>query len=250
MLTADQYAASIIDKYRVVVDTDSSSHRAADELVPLLKKWGSQYLQGITLSGAYAGNSAVRLSSDVDILVALKPLPDRDIKNVFWGLFEFLSDHIKQIHTRTVSIRAETRDFKVDLIPAFRDHGLVLFNKKSGHEVRTDLTRHVHLIANSGRQEEICALKIWRERQQLEFPSFYLELTVLNALESERYGRLADNVRTILRYIGNRLEQAVVRDPANDDNIVSNDLTAAEKKAVAKAARDALYDENWKKILW
>jgi hypothetical protein len=31
---------------------------------------------------------------------------------------------------------------------------------------------------------------------------------------------------------------------------VSNDLKESEKKAIAKAARDALYDENWKKILW
>jgi hypothetical protein len=41
-----------------------------------------------------------------------------------------------------------------------------------------------------------------------------------------------------------------VRDPANEDNVVSKDLSAAEKRAMGKAARDALYDENWKKILW
>jgi len=27
-------------------------------------------------------------------------------------------------------------------------------------------------------------------------------------------------------------------------------MSAKEKAAIAKAARDALYDENWKKILW
>jgi hypothetical protein len=42
----------------------------------------------------------------------------------------------------------------------------------------------------------------------------------------------------------------VVADPANADNVVSNDISAADKKAIAIAARDALYDENWKKILW
>jgi len=31
---------------------------------------------------------------------------------------------------------------------------------------------------------------------------------------------------------------------------LSRDLSAAEKKTIAKAARDALYDENWRKILW
>ncbi len=42
----------------------------------------------------------------------------------------------------------------------------------------------------------------------------------------------------------------MVRDPANEENVVSGDLKPAEKPAIAKAARDALYDENWKKIVW
>jgi hypothetical protein len=141
----------------------------------------------------------------------------------------------------------------VDLIPACRNReasGNVLFNKRSGSAVHTDVAQHVHLVANSGRQQEICALKIWRERCGLDFPSLYLELTVLHALAAERFGQLADNVLVVLRYICNRFEQAAVRDPANFDNIVSEDLSGGEKKAIAKGARDALYDENWKKILW
>ena len=70
------------------------------------------------------------------------------------------------------------------------------------------------------------------------------------ALESEPYGQLSHNVLTALRYIGVRLEKTVVRDPANEDNVVSNDLSMAEKTAIAKAARNVTYDENWKKILW
>jgi hypothetical protein len=112
------------------------------------------------------------------------------------------------------------------------------------------VARHVHLMANSGRQQEICAFKIWRERMSLDFPSLYLELTVLRALGQERFGQLAENILAVLRYLSHRFEQAVVADPANSDNIISNDLSAGDKKAIATAARDALYDENWKKILW
>ena len=251
MPTVDQYAASIVEKYHVAADSKSPSHRAADEVIPLLKEWGKQYLQGITLSGAYAKNTAISLSADVDVLVALNPVPGKEMKNIFWSLFEFLSDRDWRPHTRDVSIQVEARKLKVDLIPACRDHGgYVLFNKRSGAEVHTDIAQHLHLVGNSGRQQEICALKIWRERNKLEFPSLCLELTVLNALESERFGQLADNVLAVMRYLANRFEQATVRDPANEDNIVSNDLSSSDKKAIAKAARNALYDENWKKILW
>ena len=253
MPTVEQYAASIVEKYHVDADTGSPSHRAADEIIPVLKQWGKQYLLGITLSGAYAKNTAVTLSSHVDVLIALSPVPNMDMKKVFWSLFEFLSDRNLRPRTREVSVQVQCKGLSVDLIPACRDRGSsgnLLFNKKLDDAVATDVAQHVHLIANSGRQQEICALKIWRARQGLDFPSLYLELTVLRALEDERFGQLADNVLTVLRYLASRFEQAQVRDPANAKNILSDDLSESGRQAIAKAARNALYDENWKKIIW
>lgn len=253
MLTLDEYAASVTEKYHVVADTRSPEHHAADAMGSLLKQWASEHLEGITLSGAYAKNTAVTLSSDVDVLVLLSPVPNMELKRVFWSLFEFMTEQNLPAHTRDVSVRVQWKDLKVDLIPSYRDRksgGNILFNKRSGDEVHTNVAEHVHLIANSGRQQEICALKVWRERSQLDFPSFYLELTVLRALEGERFGRLADNVTTVLRYLANRLERGIVKDPANEDNLVSSDLTGADKAAIAKAARSALYEENWKKFIW
>ena len=253
MITSEQYAASIVEKYHIVSDTDSQAHRAADDVIPLVKQWGQQHLLGMTLSGAYAKNTAITLSSHVDMLIALSPVPGMEMKNIFWNLFEFLTDHDLRPRTRDVSIQVQRKELHVDLIPVCRDGGSsgnVLFNKRTGTSVRTDVAQHVHLVANSGRQQEICALKIWRERNSLDFPSLYLELTVLHALESERFGQLADNFLAVLRHLAGRFEGTVIRDPANSDNILSNDLVAVDKKAIAKAARDALYDENWKKILW
>ena len=251
--TVDQYAASIVEKYRVIPDTTSTSHIAADEVLPLLKQWGKQYLLGLTLSGAYAKNTAITLGSHVDVLIALGPVPGMEMKSVFWSLFEYLSERKMRPQMRDVSIRLESKKLNVDLIPARRalsGAGNVLFNKRAGHDVHTDVARHVQLVASSGRQQEICALKIWRERMGLEFPSLYLEFTVLHALGGERFGQLADNVLGLMRYLSGRFEEAVVRDPANPQNILSNDLSAEQKKAIAGAARNALYDENWKKILW
>jgi hypothetical protein len=253
MPTVDQYASEIVEQYHVDADTGSPAHRAADAVIPLLKQWGKQYLQGITLSGAYAKNTAISLSSHVDVLVALSSIPGMEMKKVFWSLFSYLTDHDLAPRTRNVSIQIRSKGLTVDVIPACRNgskSGSLLFNKKTGCEVSTDLAQHVHLVANSGRQQEICALKIWRERGALDFPSLYLELTVLHALERERFGQLADNVLAVLRYLAGRFEQAVVHDPANEDNILSNDISVGTKREIAKAARNALYDENWKKILW
>ena len=253
MPTVEEYAALVVEKYRVVADTGSPAHRAADKVIPVLKEWGKQYLLGITLSGAYAKNTAITLSSHVDVLVVLSPVPGMEMKNIFWNLFEHLTDRDLRPRTRNVSIQLESKGLAVDVIPACRDpksSGNVLFNKRSGATVHTDVAKHVHLIANSGRRQEICALKIWRERNALDFPSLYLELMVLQALEAERFGQLADNVLAVLRYLSNRFERTVVRDPANPKNVLSDDLSGDAKKAIAKAARNAMYDEDWKKIVW
>lgn len=251
MPTVDQYASTVVEKYHITADTGSPSHQAADELVPLLKQWGKQYLLGMTLSGAYAKNTAIHLSSDVDVLIAVTPVPNMDMKRIFWSLFEFLTDQDLRPHTKSVSIQVEQNGLFVDVIPACSDRGgNLLFNKRSGRIVETDVAQHVHLVANSGRQQEICALKIWRERNGLDFPSFYLEMTVLKALETERFGQLADNVLTVLRFLAGRFPELVVRDPVNARNVLSNDLTDEAKRAISAAARNALYDENWKKILW
>jgi len=251
MATVEQYAASVVEKYRVVPDPGSAPHRAADDLIPLLKQWGKQHLLGITLSGAYAKNTAITLASHVDMLIALSSVPGMGMKEVYWSLFEFLTEHDLKPKTRNVTIQLKNKGLAVDLIPVCREgSGNVLFNKRSGREVRTDVAQHVHLVSNSGRQQEICALKIWRERNELDFPSLYLELAVLRALETERFGQLAENVLVALRYLANRFEKEVVRDPASRDNVLSDDLAASDKKAIAKAARDALYGENWKKIIW
>jgi len=67
MANTEQYVASMVERYRVQVDTVSPTHRAADEILPLVKSWGKQYLLGVTLSGAHAKNTAVSLGSHVAV---------------------------------------------------------------------------------------------------------------------------------------------------------------------------------------
>ena len=252
MLTVDQYAASVVGKYQIIPRAGSPSHKAADGLIPSLKRWGGKYLLGITLSGAYAKSTAISLSSHVDLLLSMQLSPDMEVRTVFWKLFEHLADQNLRPHTRNVSVQVESQGLRVDLLPAWRSSASdeILYHKEPGRPVHTSVAKHVHLITNSGRAQEICALKIWRERHALDFPSFYLELATLKALEGERFGQLADNVFNVLRYLSSRFEKAVIRDPANPDNVVSDELTAAQKKQIAQSARKALEDDNWEKIIW
>jgi hypothetical protein len=57
-------------------------------------------------------------------------------------------------------------------------------------------------------------------------------------------------VQRVLNYIAENLETAVVEDPANTNNCISDDLTQAERKAIAAQARTSYNARTWGETLW
>ena len=98
-------------------------------------------------------------------------------------------------------------------------------------------------------------MKLWRNQKGLDFPSFYLELSVIRALSAGPLpGPLSDHALTMLsqrvmavfEYLRDSFPAARIADPANTNNIISEDLTAQEKakvSAAAKAARAASWED-------
>jgi hypothetical protein len=115
--------------------------------------------------------------------------------------------------------------------------------------VKTNPTQHIIDVAGSGRIEEIRVIKLWRDQIGLNFPSFYLELSVIAALRKRPLGALADNVWAVLGYLENLFPARSVLDPVNANNIVSDLTDAATKDAVRKAAQFARGGRAWSEII-
>jgi hypothetical protein len=105
-------------------------------------------------------------------------------------------------------------------------------------------------VINSRRVNEIRAIKIWRNLHKLDFFSFYLELSVMNALAYKPTTTVAQNVITALEYLESSFPTARVLDPANTNNVVSDDLTIAEKNAIATQAKSSRQAPYWEQIIW
>ncbi|WP_222829237.1 hypothetical protein [Terriglobus saanensis] len=60
---------------------------------------------------------------------------------------------------------------------------------------------------------------------------------------------LSDNVWTILEYLAESFSAARIVDPANTNNVISDDLTATEKQSIAAAARTARNAPTWEEIV-
>jgi hypothetical protein len=252
-MMSDQYVTSVVRKYAVETGPGSPAVRAANETIPVVEEWAGKQLLEIGLSGSYAKGTAISLGTDIDIFISLDQALGQGMKEIYWSLFQFCVDRQWRPRAQNVSVRIESGGLKIDLVPGRKQKGpagdQTLYRRKKDSWLQTNVAQHIKLVAGSGRSEEIRALKIWRERNHADFPSFYLELTTLEALKQNRSNSLAVRTRAVLHYLADGFMEARVVDPANTNNVISDELDLSEKRAVMNAARTSLQRE-WEQILW
>ena len=243
-MNADQYLLSLVR--RETVDTGQSSpvRGVIGVLRPALVKWGNNYLAGIAPSGSFAKSTAIRSGTDIDLFLSLRAETPDNLRDIYKTLFNAMQQAGYTPKKQNVSINIKVGAYDVDLVPAQRqdnvssDHSL--YRSKKDSWTKTNVQKHIATVRAGGRLLETRLLKLWRNQKGLDFPSFYLELTVIEALRYSQLSSPSDQVRRVLEYLRDSFVNARVQDPANTNNIISDDLTVAEKSAIKSAATRAL----------
>ena len=254
-MTSDEYLQSLIAKYYVTVRQGSPAHNAGNALYPIIQEWAGTQLRKVQFSGSNAKGTAVRGTTDVDLFISLKSDTTNTLKEIYDSLHtRVINNGYTAARKQNVSIHISHGGIEVDLVPAVHygdnseDHWLYV-NKANRERTKTNINAHIDIVRNSGRIDEIVLAKIWRKNHGLEFPSFFLELAVIEALKYKRSG-LPDHFLAVLDYLSNGFSSARFVDPANTNNIVSDDLTANEKKFIAERATISRHEQNWESIVW
>jgi hypothetical protein len=153
---------------------------------------------------------------------------------------------------RNVSVQISVDGYKVDLTPGTLqnpntdDHSI--YRRKAYTWTKTNVRTHQAYVLDGGRTQETRLTKLWRDQHALDFPSFYLELVVIRALYGQ-YGSLPQNLFELFRYLVREFHDARFVDPANSNNVVSDDLTNAEKGLIVAGAEEALAATIWEEIV-
>jgi len=249
----EEYVRSIISKYALSSAPTPAGAAAAQAAYPLIQQWAGKHLLKVSYSGSTAKGTAISGITDVDLFISLSNDTPENLSDIFQKLAKRFEDSGYTIRRQNVSIGIKHNGISLDLVPARKHSGNTgdhsLYRSKARTWTQTNVDTHVRIVTQSGRLDEIRALKIWRALHGLEFPSFYLELTVINALYRKQAGQVASNFAAVLEYLRDSFERAAVTDPANANNKISDDLSAAEKRAVASAAATCL-QRNWNQVLW
>jgi len=254
-MTADEYLNNLIVRYRVATGEGTSASSSGDAVYQVVKRWAGQYLRKGSYSGSYAKGTAIRGRTDVDIFLSLTSNTPDTLKQLFEGLHDWMTRNgYPNARKQNVSIHVVHNGNDVDLVPAVHlggnaeDHWLYV-NKANRERTKTNVNTHIDTVRSSGRINEIILAKIWRKNHGLDFPSFYLELAVIEALKYKRSG-IANNFLAVLEYLSDGFLLARFVDPANTANIISDDLTCAAKSAIADKAQESRRQQRWENIVW
>ena len=239
---------------RQAVNTSSTSPVLGVQavLMPLLNQWGGNVLRKVHPSGSFAKGTANLSGTDIDLFISISSSVTDSLKHIYTTLFNKMSQNGLNPKQQNVYINVRVNGYEVDLVHAnhqggnSEDHSI--YRRRADTWTLTNVYTHVATVANSGRTGEIRILKLWRDQNQLDFPSFYLELAVLNALSGAR-GTISQNVWTALEYIRDNFANERIVDPANTNNIISNDLSAADKGKIVVAATRALQARIWGEVI-
>ncbi|MHC1725342.1 MAG: nucleotidyltransferase [Syntrophobacteraceae bacterium] len=250
MKTSDQYLKQIISKYR---SDEYGVKTQVQTIYPLIQDWAHQYLVDGFYSGSIARGTAISIATDADVFISLSSATPEELPQIFLSLFDTLSKSGYLVQKQNVSIGVKSGGYKIDFVPGKRqdqhsyDHSL--YKSLSNSLITTDVNKHLQLVADSRRLDEIKLTKIWRGLNALNFPSFYLELVVLDCLAGRPHSNLSGNFWKVLGFLASNFPRRRYIDPANTDNVISGDLTYPEKKLIQRAARVARAKKDWGKIL-
>jgi len=251
-MTRDSYLQSILLREAVDTGLYSPVRGVIAIIQPHIAAWAGRYLAGLTPSGSFAKGTANKSVTDIDLFISLSSATPDTLKQVYESLFQKMAEVGGAPKRQNVSINIKINGFSVDLVPAkqqdvwTQDHSL--YRRRADTWTKTNIAKHISHVVNGGRQDETRIVKLWRNQKGLDFPSFYLELSVLAAL-SGYSGSLSYNVWRVLHYLRDIFPKARMVDPANTNNVISDDLTDAERTKIKSAAELSLKADNWNQIV-
>jgi hypothetical protein len=252
-VSPSDYLRAILQREAVDTSTNAPLRQLEAEVQSLCERWAGRYLLEVYPGGAFEKGTANQSGISIDFIVSLLPQTPFLTRQIYESLFLHLERHGLEPERRTVSIGLRLDGATIDIIPAKRESlgndVQEIYSARRNAAMKTNLNHHVLDVIESGRREEIRVLKLWRDQHELDFPSFYLELSTIAALRRRPLGELADNVWTALGYFEQLFVGRAILDPANANNVVSAEMTTNEKMAIAAAATATRGTRSWAEIV-
>ncbi len=92
-------------------------------------------------------------------------------------------------------------------------------------------------------------MKLWKIRKNVPFKkSFLLELMTIDGCKGRQSYDLEGQALAALSYVRDNIKTCSVRDPANSNNSLSDDLDASARATIYQRANEALNTKYWSEV--
>jgi hypothetical protein len=249
---SDAYLQGILAREAVDTSLYSPVRSVQTTLMPVISGWAGNKLLSVDPSGSFTKGTANRSGTDIDLFISLSEETSETLQQIYEVLFNRLTAVGYAPKRQNVSLNIKVGSCDVDLVPAKRqnawsnDHSL--YRRRADTWTKTNVQTHIATVRAGARLQETRLIKLWRGQKNLDFPSFYIELAVIEALRNTTYATLSERVAACLMYLRDSFPNARFVDPANTNNVISDDLTEAEKQKISTAAEQA-FKGNWDQVV-
>lgn len=214
----------------------------------LREKFGEEPV--IRYAGSKAKGTMIAENYDLDIVSYFPHNKNMTLKEIYDSVQKMLSSKYaiepkaSAIRIKRIDNDVET-DYHIDVVPGkFVDGNkgdaflYVAYGEKE--RMQTNIDTHIAYVKDSGCQDIIKLMKLWKERNHIPFKTFVLEIAVVETLRGSDKKDVSGALRKVFNYISDEIESARLLDPANSNNIVSEVISSGDKSIIASGAAKAL----------
>lgn len=225
-MTVAEYLESLLDEEKIDDTDKEETKKKRDEVETAIREEFGDKVKTVKYSGSIAKHTAINSSKDLDLAIHFKKESFDTLKEMYENVFDFL-DYNYNVRKQKVSIGLT--DFDVDVVPGRRideeddsNNDVFLYRSDDDSRIKTNIEKHKSHITESGCRNVIKLMKIWKNKWNVKFKSFAMELLVIQALEDSTATGLKDRTKEVLEYIVDNVEDINLIDPANSNNNVAD----------------------------
>lgn len=273
-MSNDEFLMNVVNSYKQSTLFSGDEDQVFNDLKYIVNSWFNVLCQKnskaycitmeIMRSGSREKGTAIKGKSDMDMFVSISDTNGYfALRELYDDLYDYLKKNGLKVRRQNVSIGVVIKGYDIDVVPArkvnsisyvkqairYNDH--YLWSNKTENRMLTNIQKHIELVRESGIQNIIILLKIWKYQNQIDFPSIYLEMMSIEAFKNyNNHGKTFENEALYaFNYIYKNIIDKKVIDPSNSTNIISETLSLDEKKYIQKKAKEAIDAKYWSEVV-
>lgn len=249
-MTNHDYLLSVINGQALSTAEDTALRTLRTEIEVVLR---AQYGTGprIYYAGSYGKKTLIKDNYDLDILIYFPPETSATLKEIYFSVFNTLTIANYIVKKKNVALRLPYEGgFSIDVVPGKAQdnayYWATLYKSEADTTQQTSIKKHIDFIKLV--RNTIKLMKVWRLRQNIDWKTFAMEITVARALSGLNKANYETNLINVFKYIRDNIQTMKIVDPANTNNEIY--LSSTDRLLLQDAAEDAIAATYWSDIIW